>query len=263
MKTINSISIIASIAISLTTSHADVTFSAPGLANPYTTAERNVQLLLQTAPTSKYWKYKITGYEYEIQAAPQSGGSTFLGTSIKVMVNNQVILHEVFQPTNSSGTGLVSVTLSSPIIITNKEIITSLTYNTDMVGGNDHVRLIGEAVVAPPEPTGSLKTQALVAQGGSPTLHWTITKSPSSAVVVAEIPQAVFADGAGADIQKTNHGHGNNLDGIDGDNPGNAATVWQDDSVLLTDGASQLTNGVDNDEAGGGSKSVSKTKASK
>ena len=40
MKTINSISIIASIAISLTTSHAGVTFSAPGLANPYTTPER-------------------------------------------------------------------------------------------------------------------------------------------------------------------------------------------------------------------------------
>lgn len=253
MKTINSISIIASIAISLTTSHAGVTFSAPGLANPYTTPELNVQLLLQTAPTSKYWKYKITGYEYELQAAPQSGGSTFLGkTSIKVMVNNQVILNEVYnQPTNSSGTGLVSGILSSPITIENEEIITSLTYNTDMVGGNDHVRLIGEAVVAPPRPTGSLDVPDLVASGASPTLHWTITKSPSSEVVVAEIPLATNKDGAGADEGKTNHGHGNNTDGVDSSNPGKSADKWHDAS------------GQHDDEASGGSTSVSKIKAQK
>ena len=140
----------ASIAISLTTSHAGVTFSAPGLENPYTTPELNVQLLLQTAPTSEYWKYKITGYEYQLEAAPLSGDNTFLGkTSIKVMVNNQVVLSEVFEPSNSSGTGLVSGILSSPIIIENKEIITSLTYNTDMVGGNDHVRLMRGCSCAP------------------------------------------------------------------------------------------------------------------
>jgi len=257
MKTINSISIIASIAISLTTSHAGVTFSAPGLENPYTTPELNVQLLLQTAPTSEYWKYKITGYEYQLEAAPLSGDNTFLGkTSIKVMVNNQVVLSEVFEPSNSSGTGLVSGILSSPIIIDNEEIITSLTYNTDMVGGNDHVRLIGEAVVAPPRPTGSLKVPDLVASGASPTLEWIITKSPSSEVVVAEVPLAVYADGAGADVQKTNHGHGNNLDSVDVSNPGKSADKWVD-----TDYNEDQT--FEDDEAKGGSKSVSKTQARK
>jgi len=90
-------------------------------------------------------------------------------------------------------------------------------------------------------------------------LEWIITKSPSSEVVVAEVPLAVYADGAGADVQKTNHGHGNNLDGVDGGNPGNAAAVWLDDKQLNE----QRTGGRDNDEAGGGSKSVSKTQARK
>ena len=86
-------------------------------------------------------------------------------------------------------------------------------------------------------------------------MEWIITKSPSSEVVVAEVPLAVYADGAGADVQKTNHGHGNNLDSVDVSNPGKSADKWVD--TQNEDGT------IEDDEAKGGSKSVSKTQARK
>lgn len=165
------------------------------------------------------------------------------------MVNNQVILEEAFnQTTNSASTGLVSHKLSTPIVIENQDITTSLIYNTDMIGTNDTVRLLGEAVVAPPTPTGTVSAPTLVATGGSPTLNWSITKSPSSEVVVVEIPTTTNKNGSGADQERTNHGHGNNVDDIDRSNPGKAPFRWND------------TDSTHDDEA---STSVSQTKASK
>ena len=136
MKTKTCISTCALIAASATMTHADLTYTAPGMTTPYVTTQLNQH---RHADIGTFWKYIVTGYNYQSYAVVPDGGnvsvdelryktgsSTFPGsTTVRAKINGQLIFENTLNTSSYSGTtGLVSHTYSSPIIIENAEIDT-------------------------------------------------------------------------------------------------------------------------------------------
>jgi hypothetical protein len=247
MKIKNWISTGALITASAAVVHADITYTAPGFESPYLSTELQKHVHQELG---EYWKYIITGYEYQIYAGVPDGGrvkgdtlryktgsASFPGkTTIKSNVNGQVLLEDTLNTSSFSGTtGLISHTFPSPIIIQNEEITACIQYSTNMIGGNDYISIYGAALLAPPVPIGTLIAPSYVRDGGKPTLQWFITKSLSNDIVIVEIPPVTDNESPNVGPVKSNNGHGNNEDGIDVSNPGKSAAVWAKKGVYDTD----------------------------
>jgi hypothetical protein len=271
MKTKTCISTCALIAVSATMTHADLTFTAPGMTTPHL----NTQLSKNwTDSLDTYWKYIITGYEYRIYAGVPNGGkvsgtgslryktgsSDFPGlTNVSVSVNGNSILSGSLSTSSISGTtGLVSHSFSSPIILENQSISPAFSYSTNMIGGGDYIKIHGSALTAPPIPIGTLIAPSYVRDGGKPTLQWFITKSLSNEVVVVMIAAQTDIESSNSGSGQSNNGHGNNVDGIDSSNPGKSAAKWALKGYYDTD-----YNGdgiAEDDEGHGGGSAISQDK---
>ncbi len=267
MKTITCLSTCALLALSSTTSHADLTFTAPGMTAPYATSQLS---LLHYKDIGHYWKYIITGYNYRLYAGVPDGGQVkgyalryktgdmpFPGvTTVSAKINSQLILTASLSTSLISGTsGLVSHTFSTPIIIEDSDINAGFNYNTNMIGGNDYITIYGSALVSPPVPIGTLIAPSYVRDGGKPTLQWFITKSLSNDVFQVSIPNETEIESSNSGSGQSNNGHGNNVDGIDSSNPGKSAAVWARrgyyDTDYNKDGSTQ------DDEGHGGGSAIS------
>ena len=245
---------------------ADITYTAPGMEAPYVTTQLQKHVHHELG---EYWKYIVTGYEYQIYAGVPNGGRVKGGslryqtgsllfpgkTRIKSKVNGRVLFEDTLNTNSFSGTtGLVSRTLSSPIIIQNEEIINCLEYTTNMIGGNDFISIHGAALLAPPVPVGTLIAPSYVRDGGKPTLQWFITKSLTGDIVVVEIPVCERPSPNEGPV-RSNNGHGNNEDGIDVSNPGKSAARWAKKGVYDTD---YNGDGIyEDDEGHGGGSAIS------
>jgi len=270
MKTKTCISTCALIAVSATMTHADLTFTAPGMTNPYLTTQLNKNW---TGSLDTYWKYIITGYEYRIYAGVPNGGkvsgsslryksgsSSFPGlTNVSVNINGRSILSGSLSTSSINGTtGLISHNFSSPIILQNQSISPVFSYSTNMIGGGDYITIHGSALNAPPIPIGTLIAPSYVRDGGKPTLQWFITKSLSNEVVAVVIAPQTDIESSNSGSGKSNNGHGNNLDGIDSSNPGKSAARWASKGYYDTD---YNGDGIPEDDEGHGAGSaISKNK---
>ena len=268
MKTINSISTCALLSFSATMVHADITYTAPGMEAPYVTTELQKHV---HHDMGKFWKYIITGYEYQLNAGVpdggrvkggqlryQNGSQSFPGeTTLKTKVNGQQLFSKTLNTSSFSGTtGLISQNLPTEIIIEDQEITLCLQYSSNMIGGNDHIILHGAALLAPPVPIGTLIAPSYVRDGGKPTLEWFITKSLSDDIVIVEIPVCKQPSPNEGPV-KSNNGHGNNLDGIDVSNPGKSAARWAKKGIYDTDYNGDGT--YEDDEGHGGGSAISQT----
>jgi len=271
MKTRTCISTCALIAVSATMTHADLTFTAPGMTTPHLTTQLSKNW---TGGLDTYWKYIITGYEYRIYAGVPNGGkvsgtgslrykigsSSFPGlTNVSVNINGNSILSGSLSTSSISGTtGLVSHNFSSPIILQNQSISPAFSYSTNMIGGGDYITVHGSALTAPPIPIGTLIAPSYVRDGGKPTLQWFITKSLSNEVVLVVIPAETEIESSNSGSGQSNNGHGNNIDGIDSSNPGKSAAVWALKGYYDTD---YDGDGVaEDDEGHGGGSAISQDK---
>ena len=249
--------------------HADITFAAPGMETPYTSTQLQKHV---HHGMGEYWKYIITGYEYQLYAGVPDGGRVKGGrlryrtgdalypgqTKIKSKINSHVILQDVLNTSYLSGTtGLKYKAFATPIIIQNQEITTCLEYSTNMFGGNDFIIIHGAALDAPPVPVGTLIAPSYVRDGGSPTLQWFITKSLTGDIVTVEFPPTTDNESPNVGPVRSNNGHGNNLDGIDVSNPGKSASAWEKKGLYDTD---YNGDGVPEDDEGhGGGSAISDT----
>ncbi len=267
MKTITCLSTCALLALSSTTSHADLTFTAPGMTAPYATTQLSIH---RHKNIGHYWKYIITGYNYRLYAGVPDGGQVkgsalryktgsndFPGlTTVSAKINGQSILGASLRTSLITGTsGLISHTFSSPIIIEDSDIDAGFNYNTNMVGGNDYITIYGSALTSPPVPIGTLIAPSYVRDGGKPTLQWFITKSLSNDVFEVSIPNETQIESSNSGSGQSNNGHGNNDDGIDVSNPGKSAAKWSLRGYYDTDYNGDGT--VEDDEGHGGGSAIS------
>ena len=239
-------------------SRADLIFCAPGMSihEPYTGSSIN-----ETVNLDEHWRYVVTGIEWRLSAGIPEGGKldgADLGTR-----NNRDFIGQSSLSINSSAGSLLSgaslvadsiddynsgeVEFSTPIVFENEDVKFTLIQSSNMLGDHgSYVVIKGYSVALPPEPIGTIDAEKVVAVGSEYcTINWTIKRSGVRSYAPSLPDQEGYTV---VDATRSNRGHGNNADGVDADNPGNAAQVWRDRGHTISD---DNFSGEDNDEGGG------------
>lgn len=213
MKTIATLAILTA---GITSSHADLTFSAPGTASVHGTGlNYSVDHSVKNQDGQNYQKYRITGYSYQLNAGRLSntafnkgfgtansvrgllmdanGNPTTGNITAQVIVksggtNKWAMPELTFTASHKDDIKEGSVTLSTPVEIKESNIDLGFSYVTDMLTSGDSITIHGEAINLLPEPTGSLnlaKNTALLdrefsEEGYYPPLNWRISKITGS-----------------------------------------------------------------------------------
>ena len=130
-----------------------------------------------------------------------------------------------------------------------------ITFNqtTNMVGDTSYAVVKGIGLRQAPGPLGTIK--AIATTGSSDeycAIDWTISRSEGMEETVS-IPNVdvEFV------ITSPDVGHGNNIDGVDSGNTGNATQAWADHNGILAANDSETFDG---DEGGTGGSFVTKSK---
>ncbi|NWK54418.1 hypothetical protein HW115_02265 [Verrucomicrobiaceae bacterium N1E253] len=253
MKTKTSINTLALLAMSVATSQADLTFTAPG-GDSATGSSTSGTLAINAG---EHNKYQITGYTLD-------AGQTNKGLTVSASANGTSIFSNASLVKKG---GVTTVTLANPITIENSITTITLSYNGEEAPKSGVVvEILATITDASVEPTGTLEAPLLAADDGQelPFLNWTISKlmdanaetaNPATGSSGEDQSESEDADNIGK--AKSNNGHGNNLDGIDVSNPGKSAEKWASQGKLDTD-----YNGdgeYEDDEGKGGGSAMSQT----
>ncbi len=180
----------------------------------------------------------------------------------------------------SSGT----VTLSEPFVVKAADINLLIEQTSEMTGdGSSYVAIKGVCLKNPPVPVGDLEVSATVREGATPQCYWVIRRegvygtAPSFSVTNASWSPGSSGSGSGgssssgstdgstevggtdapnAAVNKTNNGHGNNIDGVDVSNPGKSAEKWAARGII-DESIQPGYDGEADDEGSGGGSAVS------
>jgi len=290
--------ILAGAVLACGAAQADISCLAPGYTRSDIVIGQNNEWVTQYQNLGTFWSYKITGVQYKLTSAARFDGAvwkgdlvlglhgndkqvSYPGTSyVWVWANGQWIeTHGAIHSTRvDDTTGIVTVEFNPPLEFHDENVSIGFAYHTNMRTDADMVRVLGEAVLAPPVPTGDISAPNVVRTGASPDLDWDLTRVSNAYVVdaVAEDGSETTDTSTNSDEQTTttdgtdgtttttdgtdgttttdgtiNNGHGNNLDGVDISNPGKSAQKWNDHWGIID------TSAPDDDEVRGGGSAVS------
>lgn len=273
--------ILTMVSVSLCTlSNADVIYTAPGMEQAGSVTGKEISELVKLGT---FWEYQITGITWQLSAGVPDGGSiagssgnfkhSFVGAaSLSVAKGGDSLLRNAeLTAVNVNDASSGSITFATPWVYKSESVSISIDQLTNMIGDSGtYVAISGVSVKEPPVPSGDLQVSNVVREGASPTISWIIKRegvygtAPSiSTSGVSWIsgtgteggPDVIDAPNVGRN--KTNNGHGNNIDGVDVSNPGKSAQKWADNKGIIDQSLYDIDPDNDDDEGQGGGSAVS------
>jgi len=247
-------------------SRADLTYSAPGMPSANKVTGQSVS---KTEDLGKYWKYTVEGIKWQLVAATpldgfvatngdllgSNGRSSFEGQShLSVTVNGTNILAgETLYCGKIGESRSEDIDFATPIVFQSDDklnISVNFEQSTNMTGDSESYAVVkGKGLKEPPGPEGTI--DGVYGKNDHCIVSWTIYRSEGILKTIeVDVDPVVFNTMAISD-----KGHGNNEDGVDSDNGGNALSAWMDHDKITTELETvNLEETIDGDETGGGTK---------